>query len=274
MAFQPEEVNQLLVETGRRCALCGKLHGVSIHHIKPVAEGGTDDIDNAIPLCPNCHDEIHGSHALGRTTRGYTVNELKKHRQKAIDRATKQQEWAHGSTAWEEDQELVLFYAQCLDRPAFRTRFHQELSFADFDHAMEDTLLALDTGHSRTRDGLVIERARGKVNVTKPEWREKLDGMARQIEEIRTELRRVLGLDADLSSQALRSEFITSQLRSNEVLGSRMDDMRQAVIDGMNDILRELGRPPLSGVGGPMWPNPIGEEGEARYYQGESGTVL
>ena len=29
--------------------------GVDIHHIVPQAEGGPDDIDNAAPLCQNCH---------------------------------------------------------------------------------------------------------------------------------------------------------------------------------------------------------------------------
>jgi 5-methylcytosine-specific restriction endonuclease McrA len=67
MAFKQEEVERLLVDTGRRCCLCGLLHKVQVHHIVAQADGGTDHIDNGIPLCPNCHDEVHGQYAPGRT---------------------------------------------------------------------------------------------------------------------------------------------------------------------------------------------------------------
>jgi hypothetical protein len=55
------------------------LHHVQLHHIVPKGNGGDDSIENAIPLCPNCHNEVHGSHASGRTTRAYTPDELKLH---------------------------------------------------------------------------------------------------------------------------------------------------------------------------------------------------
>jgi 5-methylcytosine-specific restriction protein A len=32
---------------------------LEIHHIKPLAEGGADHMDNTIALCPNCHREKH-----------------------------------------------------------------------------------------------------------------------------------------------------------------------------------------------------------------------
>ena len=32
---------------------------LEVHHIKPLAQGGEDTIDNAIALCPNCHREKH-----------------------------------------------------------------------------------------------------------------------------------------------------------------------------------------------------------------------
>lgn len=76
----------MLVDTGRRCCICGELRPVQLHHIVPKKNGGTDDIKNAIPLCPNCHDEVHSGYAPGRNTKIFTVVELKGHRQKAIDR--------------------------------------------------------------------------------------------------------------------------------------------------------------------------------------------
>lgn len=85
MGFSKAESEELLVKTGRLCCICKKLHDVEIHHIKPVKDGGSDDIENAIPLCPNCHDEVHKGYSPGRRTRSYTEKELKKHRNATME---------------------------------------------------------------------------------------------------------------------------------------------------------------------------------------------
>ncbi len=43
------------------CEYCGDTTKeiLQLHHIKQVAEGGTNDIDNIIVLCPNCHTKAH-----------------------------------------------------------------------------------------------------------------------------------------------------------------------------------------------------------------------
>jgi 5-methylcytosine-specific restriction protein A len=50
------------------CELCGKyapFHDslnnpfLEVHHVKQLAEGGSDTIHNAVALCPNCHRELH-----------------------------------------------------------------------------------------------------------------------------------------------------------------------------------------------------------------------
>ncbi len=43
-----------------RCCICHKLF-VEIHHIIPQAKGGSDDIENAAPLCSSCHDLFGGN---------------------------------------------------------------------------------------------------------------------------------------------------------------------------------------------------------------------
>ena len=40
-----------------RCCRCHEI-GIDIHHIIPQAKGGSDDIDNAAPLCQNCHNRF------------------------------------------------------------------------------------------------------------------------------------------------------------------------------------------------------------------------
>jgi hypothetical protein len=46
------------------CCLCRAL-GVEVHHIIPQAEGGSDEQDNAAPLCPSCH-ETYGANPTKR----------------------------------------------------------------------------------------------------------------------------------------------------------------------------------------------------------------
>ena len=221
----------------------------------PVEDGGGDDIDNAIPLCPNCHDEIHSRYASGRTTRIYTARELRLHRQRTVGLVDKERTWAPGNPLWEEDRNLILFYAQCLDRPAFRTHFHQEMSFSAFDRAMEDTLVAFNTGYWRTRDGTLIERAKGKVHMVHLPWRDNVERIVEMIEEIRTRFQEAVGFNRMLYD--LRSGFpdefeferrYARSIRSDRDLGDWMDTQRQEAIKIMNSMLLEIGHQPLRGI--------------------------
>ncbi len=93
MGFKQSDVDKLLADTGRHCCICGILHNIQVHHIIPKEDGGSDDIENAIPLCPNCHDKVHIKYSKGRTTRAYTPNELKLHRERTI-RSVQDGVWA------------------------------------------------------------------------------------------------------------------------------------------------------------------------------------
>ena len=83
MAFKVAEVNALLVECHRRCCICHRFCGVKIetHHIQPASDGGPDTIDNAIPVCFECHAEIqlyNDRHPRGRKFRS---DELRLHKE-------------------------------------------------------------------------------------------------------------------------------------------------------------------------------------------------
>jgi hypothetical protein len=47
-----------------QCCLCKSL-GVEVHHIVPQSENGADTEENAVPLCPSCH-ETYGANPLKR----------------------------------------------------------------------------------------------------------------------------------------------------------------------------------------------------------------
>jgi 5-methylcytosine-specific restriction endonuclease McrA len=44
-----------LRKTGGRCARCGSRDRVEAHHVLPLLFGGTNDPENAMPLCHECH---------------------------------------------------------------------------------------------------------------------------------------------------------------------------------------------------------------------------
>ncbi len=80
--FKQAEVDDLLVACHRRCCICHRFCGVKIEmdHMLPQAEGGDDNISNAIAVCFECHAEIHSyndSHPRGRKFR---PEELHKHK--------------------------------------------------------------------------------------------------------------------------------------------------------------------------------------------------
>lgn len=47
----PQKLRDLVVETYGECAVCGTKDDLSLDHIKPVSDGGTDEWDNLQALC-------------------------------------------------------------------------------------------------------------------------------------------------------------------------------------------------------------------------------
>lgn len=83
MVFKRSEADQLLVSCHRRCCVCHRFCGVKIelHHIDPHGSGGGDAIDNAIPVCFECHAELqlyNDAHPRGRK---YHPEELRAHKE-------------------------------------------------------------------------------------------------------------------------------------------------------------------------------------------------
>ena len=83
MAFAPKDVDELLVRSGRCCCLCRQFKGtkIEVHHIVRPEDGGTDDADNGIPLCFDCHADVMTYNAKHPRGRRYTASEVKRHRE-------------------------------------------------------------------------------------------------------------------------------------------------------------------------------------------------
>lgn len=57
----------ILKRDEKRCQGCGKTFELSIHHIKPRAEGGDNAPENLITLCCRCHDYVEMHESKPRT---------------------------------------------------------------------------------------------------------------------------------------------------------------------------------------------------------------
>jgi hypothetical protein len=94
MAFDKHGVAELLAKCHRRCCICHRLCGVKmeLHHIEHKADGGSDSIENAIPLCFECHAEVN--HYNDRHPRGrkFTNEELLLHKKQWLDVCAKHPE--------------------------------------------------------------------------------------------------------------------------------------------------------------------------------------
>lgn len=66
MAISKLVRDRILVEARHRCTICSE-KCFEIHHIIEQADGGTDEPENLIVLCPNCHQ--HRYHRNGEFTR-------------------------------------------------------------------------------------------------------------------------------------------------------------------------------------------------------------
>ncbi|MGQ0763530.1 MAG: HNH endonuclease [Acidobacteriota bacterium] len=87
MPFNRHEVDELLTACHRRCCICHRFCGVKMEtdHIVPQADGGPDEIDNAIPVCFECHAEIHSYNDQHPRGRKFRPEELQKHKEQWLE---------------------------------------------------------------------------------------------------------------------------------------------------------------------------------------------
>jgi hypothetical protein len=84
MAFPEAAVAQLLADCKRHCCVCFRWCGskMHLHHIIPRAQDGPDVIDNAIPVCLDCHAEIESRGNMGRQ---FSQAELREHKRRWLE---------------------------------------------------------------------------------------------------------------------------------------------------------------------------------------------
>ncbi len=87
MPFNRNEVDELLTTCHRRCCICHRFCGVKIEtdHMTQAADGGSDSIDNAIPVCFECHAEIHSYNDQHPRGRKFRAEELRRQKEQWLE---------------------------------------------------------------------------------------------------------------------------------------------------------------------------------------------
>lgn len=206
--FSSSTKELLANRVGRRCSnpncrklTCGanddptKITNIGVAaHICAAAKGGPrfdpnmsaeerKSFYNGIWLCQNCAKLIDSD------TRRFTIELLSAWKQIAEEYAITEVCSDAPIHNTDNDISLIKFFVQCFDRPAFQDNINQEGRMEDFDRAIEDTIIALNTGILRTRDGAIIKQSEGKSAVNNPMWRNKLNNIGDMLISIRRRLK-------------------------------------------------------------------------------------
>ncbi len=197
-------------------------------------------IDNGIWLCQNCAKLIDSDE------KKYSADLLHHWKRTAEDAALQGVEKSAASTATvqNEDAELVRFYSQCFDRPAFQVPFYQEGSMEAFDKAIEDTITAINTGALLSaKNGTVLFKSKGKSFISNRQWRERMDVIVDLLHDIREEYSQAIQkgqIHVSSEHQGRRPYYI----RDRQV-GKLIDDKRSYVIQLFSELCQEADVPTL-----------------------------
>ena len=132
---------------------------------------------------------------------------------------------------------MINFYVQCFDRPAFQDYIRQEGRMEDFNQAINDTIIALNTGVLRTRDGMIIKTSDGKSSVTNPVWKNKLD----TIVDMLVALKRRLKIAQEEKLYSTYGQGDVMYCFYDHELESWFDLTREEIIKILSSICKEAG---------------------------------
>ena len=190
--------------------------------------------ENGIWLCQSC------SKLIDSDVQRYSTDKLKKWKEISEQMAVLELETGTEGE-FTTDREIIKFFLCCFDRSAFRDPICQEGRMEDFDKAIEDTIIALNTGVLRTRDGSILKKADGKSSVVNIEWREKLNTICDML----VALRKRLKIAKDTGAYSLYGEDDVMYCFYDRDLAIWFDSTREEILKILSSICEEIGIPGL-----------------------------
>jgi hypothetical protein len=194
-------------------------------------------IDNGIWLCQNC------AKLVDNDEQRYTVDLLRQWKHLSEQAALLEVENVSPPSKTD-DVELLRFYSQCFDRPAFQDPFEREGSMEAFDKAIEDTITAINTGCLRARDGGILAQAKGKSFLSNPKWREQMDVIVDLLRAVRSRY----SLAVQMGQIHIGPEYQGRQMydiRDDEI-ADWMDSTRVEILGLFSELCKEANIKPLS----------------------------
>jgi len=169
----PEVIADVLVMSRRRCCVCLALSDDADEKKGQVAhldrDASNNSRDNLVFLCFDHHDQYDSRTSQSK---GLTAEEVRRYRAQ-LDRFVAQ-------SLPLSDVDVARALLAGLDRPAFRTPFHQESALPRFRAAIAETISAINTG--KTPSGTQLP---SKADVRDPAMRAVLDGVVQRLVALR-----------------------------------------------------------------------------------------
>jgi hypothetical protein len=196
-------------------------------------------VDNGIWLCQNC------AKLVDNDEQRYTTDLLIEWKRLSERAALLEVENLSppSEPSKSEDTELLRFYSQCFDRPAFQDPFREEGSMETFDRAIEDTITAMNTGTLRARDGTILAQAKGKSYLSNHRWRERIDVIVDLLRAIRS--RYSLAVQTGQIHIGLERQGRQFYHIRDEQIAEWMDSTRAEIIQLFSELCEEAGIPIL-----------------------------
>jgi hypothetical protein len=172
--ISPDVIADILVTSRRRCCICFALAHDSAEKKGQVThldrDASNSSAENLVFLCLNHHDQ-YDSHTS--QSKGLSIVEVKRYRAQLERFVAKSLPLS--------DADIARALLAGLDRPAFRTPFHQESSLPRFKAAIAETIATINTG--KTPSGTQLP---AKNEVRDPTIREGLDGVVERLVALRS----------------------------------------------------------------------------------------
>ena len=115
MPFSQEVKTKAMVACGRFCVICHKFCGnnMEVHHIVAESDGGSNNFDNAIPLCFDCHAEVRQYDPKHPKGIRFTKDELIQHRDNWYKKVSDGVYHADGNEKAIYKEDIELFHSIC-----------------------------------------------------------------------------------------------------------------------------------------------------------------
>lgn len=163
----PQEKNNKSINIGVAAHISGADKG-GARYDENLSSEERKSIENGIWLCQNCAKLIDSDEER------YNVDLLLEWKRISEQAALLEIE-KNVKSIVEKDIKIIKSFAQCFDRPAFQDPFSQEGSMEAFDKAIEDTIIAINTGTLRSRDGTILHKSYGKAFLSNPVLKQNMD---------------------------------------------------------------------------------------------------